>query len=161
MCAHGSKCVADGLCVVYEPLGLQSETKNIQEELRLWNQTLRAYRAQQTGYTYLRLSGSQLDRFNRLREVFAARETLQVELHLDGTAEVLLETALNAAGRSVTGRDMQDGLDGEAGAAGPVLDLGQGDRAEPFDCADRTGRAGDDVGEGGVEVEPHLGVTAA
>jgi adenylate cyclase len=37
----------DEAVVIYEPLGLQSEAKNIQEELRLWNQTLRAYRAQQ------------------------------------------------------------------------------------------------------------------
>jgi adenylate cyclase len=37
----------DEAVVIYEPLGLQTETKNIQEELRLWNQTLRAYRAQQ------------------------------------------------------------------------------------------------------------------
>lgn len=59
---------------------------------------------------HLRLSGSQLDRFNRLREVFATRETLRVEVHLDGTAEVLLETALNAAGRSVIQRDRQDGV---------------------------------------------------
>ena len=37
----------DEAVVIYEPLGLQSETKGMQEELRLWNQTLRAYRAQQ------------------------------------------------------------------------------------------------------------------
>jgi len=37
----------DEAVVIYEPLGLQTETKNLQEELRLWNQTLRAYRAQQ------------------------------------------------------------------------------------------------------------------
>lgn len=59
---------------------------------------------------HLRLSGSQLDRFNQLREVFAKREALRIDAHLDGTAQVLLETALNTAGRSVTGRDMQDGV---------------------------------------------------
>lgn len=59
---------------------------------------------------HLRLSGSQLDRFNQLRQVFANRDTLRIDAHLDGTAEVLLETALNTAGRSVAGRDMQDGV---------------------------------------------------
>ena len=37
----------DEAIVIYEPLGLQSEVTNMQDELRLWNQTLRAYRAQQ------------------------------------------------------------------------------------------------------------------
>jgi adenylate cyclase len=33
---------------VYEPVGLESEVdKKIQDEIKLWNQTLRAYRAQQ------------------------------------------------------------------------------------------------------------------
>lgn len=59
---------------------------------------------------HLRLSGSQLDRFNQLREVLGASGTLRIDTHLDGTAEVLLETALNTAGRSVTGRDKQDGI---------------------------------------------------
>lgn len=59
---------------------------------------------------HLRLSGSQLDRFNQLREVFGTPEALRIDTHLDGTAEVLLETALNAAGRSVTGREMKDGV---------------------------------------------------
>lgn len=59
---------------------------------------------------HLRLSGSQLDRFNQLREVLATPEALRIDTHLDGTAEVLLDTALNAAGRSVTGREMKDGV---------------------------------------------------
>jgi adenylate cyclase len=38
----------DEAVLIYEPLGLQGEVKSaIQDELRLWNQTLRAYRAQQ------------------------------------------------------------------------------------------------------------------
>ena len=37
----------DEAVVIYEPLGLQSEmAKSMQEELRLWGQTLRSYRAQ-------------------------------------------------------------------------------------------------------------------
>lgn len=59
---------------------------------------------------HLRLSGSQLDRFNQLRDVLGAPGTLRIDAHLDGTAEVLLDTALNTAGRSVTGREMQDGV---------------------------------------------------
>ena len=35
-------------CAIYEPLGLEGEVdKKAQDELKLWNQTLRAYRAQQ------------------------------------------------------------------------------------------------------------------
>jgi adenylate cyclase len=38
----------DEAVVIYEPLGLQAELgARMQEELRLWSQTLRAYRAQQ------------------------------------------------------------------------------------------------------------------
>jgi adenylate cyclase len=38
----------DEAVVIYEPLGLQSEIgQKMQDELRLWNQTLRAYRARQ------------------------------------------------------------------------------------------------------------------
>ena len=38
----------DEAVVIYEPLGVQSEAgKGMQDELRLWNQTLRAYRSQQ------------------------------------------------------------------------------------------------------------------
>ena len=62
------------------------------------------------GQRHLRLSGSQLDRFNQLREVLGAPGALRIDAHRDGTAEVLLETALNTAGRSVTGRGMQDGV---------------------------------------------------
>lgn len=62
------------------------------------------------GGQHLRLSGSQLDRFARLRDTLAVPGPLQVHLHLDGTGEVLLDTALNAAGRAVTARDQRDGV---------------------------------------------------
>jgi adenylate cyclase len=38
----------DEAVTIYEPLGLESELdKKVLDELKLWNQTLRAYRAQQ------------------------------------------------------------------------------------------------------------------
>lgn len=57
------------------------------------------------GPCHLRLSGSQLDRFQQLRALFADPAELRIELYLDAAADVLLDTALNAAGRSVSRRD--------------------------------------------------------
>jgi hypothetical protein len=59
---------------------------------------------------HLRLSGTQLYRFNRLSDLFAAPKPLRVDAFLDGTGQVLLETALNAAGRSVIQRNLRDGV---------------------------------------------------
>lgn len=54
------------------------------------------------GQRHIRLSGSQLDRFNALTALFSETGELHVQVHLDDTAHVLLETALNAAGKTVT-----------------------------------------------------------
>lgn len=51
---------------------------------------------------HIRLSGSQLERFNTLKALFSEAGELHVQVHLDDTAHVLLETALNAAGKTVT-----------------------------------------------------------
>ena len=49
----------------------------------------------------LRLSGSQLERFEQLRAAFSSGINHQVEAHLETASRVLLETALNATGTSV------------------------------------------------------------
>ncbi len=56
--------------VIYEPLGLQTETKHLQEELRLWNQTLRAYRSQQWDQCDVNLLN--LQRMNASCELYRA-----------------------------------------------------------------------------------------
>lgn len=58
----------------------------------------------------LRLSGSQLERFEQLRAVFSAGINHQVEAHLDNASQLLLETALNAAGTSVRNVVQIDGV---------------------------------------------------
>lgn len=59
---------------------------------------------------HLRLAGSQLARFRRLSGLFAQPGPLRLELHLDASAEVLLDTAMNATGRFVTHRTRQGAL---------------------------------------------------
>lgn len=54
------------------------------------------------GQRHIRLTGSQLERFNTLKALFDEPGELQVQVHLDDTAQVLLETALNATGKTVT-----------------------------------------------------------
>ncbi len=60
----------DEAVVIYEPLGLQAETKGMQEELRLWNQTLRAYRARQ--WDQCDVSLLNLQRMNPACELYKA-----------------------------------------------------------------------------------------
>ncbi|MFQ8433621.1 hypothetical protein [Amaricoccus sp. W119] len=57
---------------------------------------------------HIRLSGGQLDRFNRLKRLFDETSEIRLDIHLDDTGRVLLETALNASGKHVT-------LGGDAG----------------------------------------------
>lgn len=63
------------------------------------------------GPRHLRLAGSQLDRFRQLRALLSDPAMLRIELHLDATAEVLLDTALNAAGRSATRRKRRGAIE--------------------------------------------------
>ena len=61
----------DEAVVIYEPLGLQAELGNrMQEELRLWNQTLRAYRARQWDQCDVNLLN--LQRMNPACELYRA-----------------------------------------------------------------------------------------
>jgi adenylate cyclase len=57
--------------VIYEPLGLRAELGDrMQEELRLWNKTLRAYRAQQWDTCDVNLLN--LSRMNPACELYTA-----------------------------------------------------------------------------------------
>jgi adenylate cyclase len=63
----------DEAVVIYEPLGLQAELgKGLQEELRLWNQVLRAYRAQQWDQCDMHLLN--LQRMNPGSQLYRAYE---------------------------------------------------------------------------------------
>lgn len=61
------------------------------------------------GQHHLRLAGSQLERFEALRRAFAARGPFELRVHLDDAGRVLMDTALNATGRSVRRHPGPDG----------------------------------------------------
>ena len=62
-------------------------------------------------------------------------------------------------GPGVVAGDVEDRDDGDAGVADPFLELGEGGGAEGVGGADQVVVvAGEEVGEGGVEVELDLGV---
>lgn len=53
------------------------------------------------GRGHLHLTGNPLDRYNALKRLFAASPAARVRAHLDHADRVLLETALNDAGRAL------------------------------------------------------------
>jgi adenylate cyclase len=68
----------DASIVIYEPIGLESEVdKQTHDELRLWNQTLRAYRAQQWDQVEVNLLN--LQRMNPSRGLYQAYSEIVTE----------------------------------------------------------------------------------
>lgn len=57
--------------------------------------------AAQQARRHVRLSGTQLERYNLMRSLFSSASELRVEANLDHAGLVLLDTALNDAGRAL------------------------------------------------------------
>ncbi|MFD2252492.1 hypothetical protein FHS82_003785 [Pseudochelatococcus lubricantis] len=60
-----------------------------------------AAEASLAGHRHVRLSGTQLERYNTLKALFGSASGLHVRAHLDHAAQVLLDTALNETGRAI------------------------------------------------------------
>lgn len=58
---------------------------------------------------HIRLSGSQLQRFNTLMALFDQSSDMTLHVHLDDTGRLLVETALNATGKRITRDDPAGG----------------------------------------------------